>query len=98
MNTGIVSAKADKMKVVYERNSKKLKGSFENHDIDIQKVQQEVAEAGLIQRDLNMSESIEKERTVLRFSVKAPGEFKLDELTKKLMKTGKIIKISISDD
>ena len=45
-----------------------------------------------------MSESIEKERTVLRFSVKAPGEFKLDELTKKLMKTGKIIKISISDD
>ena len=71
---------------------------MKNHDINIQKVQQEVAEAGLIQRDLNMSESIEKERTVLRFSVKAPGEFKLDELTKKLMKTGKIIKISISDD
>ena len=78
--------------------SKNLTIVYENHDIDIQKVQQEVAEAGLIQRDLNMSESIEKERTVLRFSVKAPGDFKLDELTKKLMKTGKIIKISISDD
>ena len=78
--------------------SKNLTIVYENHDIDIQKVQQEIAEAGLIQRDLNMSESIEKERTVLRFSVKAPGEFKLDELTKKLMKTGKIIKISISDD
>lgn len=30
LSTDIVSAKADKMKIVYERNSKKLKGSFES--------------------------------------------------------------------
>ena len=29
LSTDIVSAKADKMKIVYERNSKKLKGSFD---------------------------------------------------------------------
>lgn len=78
--------------------SKNLTIVYENHGIDIQKIQQEIAAAGLIQHDLNMSESIEKERTVLRFSVKAPGEFNLESLTQKLLRTGKIIKIAISDE
>lgn len=77
--------------------SKNLVIIYDDHEIDIEKVQKEIAAAGLFQRDLNMTESIEKERTILKFSVKAPGEFNLGLLTKKLMKTGKIIKISISD-
>lgn len=78
--------------------SKKLIVVFENHNVDIELVQKEIAESGLYKKDLNMSESIEKERIELIFFVKAPEGFNMGRLTKRLMKLGKIIKISISDD
>ena len=78
--------------------SKKLIIVYENHSVDIELVQKEIIDAGLYKRDLNMSESIEKERIELIFSVKAPENFNMGHLTKRLMKLGKIIKISITDD
>lgn len=78
--------------------SKKLSITFENHTIDIAQVQKQIALAGLYQKDFNMSESIEKEKIELIFSVKAPETFNLDILTSNLMKLGKMTKISISDD
>lgn len=78
--------------------SKKLIIVYENHSVDIELVQKEITDSGLYKRDLNMSESIEKERMELIFSVKAPENFNMGRLTKRLMKLGKIIKISISDD
>lgn len=78
--------------------SKKLIIVYENHSVDIELVQKEIIDAGLYKRDLNMSESVEKERIELIFSVKAPENFNMGHLTKRLMKLGKIIKISITDD
>lgn len=78
--------------------TKKLTIVYSGFGIDIADIQTKIANTGLLQRDFNMSESIEKERIELIFSVKAPGAFNLELLTKELMETGKIAKISISDD
>lgn len=78
--------------------TKKLTIVYSGFGIDIEKIQEKIVSSGLVLRDFNMSESIEKERIELVFSVKAPGAFNLELLSRKLMETGKIIKISISDD
>ncbi len=65
---------------------------------DIDRIRHDIAAAGLMQRDINMSTYIEKNRTVIRFSVKAPGDFNLDSLMQKLMRAGTLLRISISDD
>lgn len=65
---------------------------------DINRIQQEITAAGLVQRDINMTKYIEKNRTVIRFSVKAPDNFDLDSLMQKLMCASTLLRISISDD
>lgn len=70
---------------------------YSGNDIDIGTIRQYIAEAGLLFRDINMSASIEKNRTAIRFSVKASCRFDLGILTAKLKETGNLIKISISD-
>lgn len=78
--------------------SKKLIIMYSGQGIDVQNVKNEIISAGLVFRDVNIEESIEKERTVLKFLVKSPKNFNLDELLKKLSNTGKITKISISEE
>jgi len=70
---------------------------YSGNDIDIGKIQQYITESGLLFRDINMSASIEKNRTAIRFSVKASCRFDLGTLSAKLKETGSLIKISISD-
>lgn len=78
--------------------SKKLVIVYACQGVDVKNVQNEIVSAGLVFRDVNIEESIEKEKTTLRFLVKAPKNFNLDELLKKLSMTGKITKISISEE
>ena len=70
---------------------------YSGNDIDIGKIQQYITESGLLFRDINMSASIEKNRTAIRFSVKASCRFDLGTRSAKLKEAGSLIKISISD-
>ncbi|MGP1457985.1 MAG: MgtC/SapB family protein [Treponema sp.] len=70
---------------------------YSGSKIDIGKIQQYITDSGLLFRDINMSASIEKNRTAVRFSVKASCRFDLGILAAKLKETGSLIKISISD-
>lgn len=78
--------------------SKNLTIVFEESEIDLELIKKAIAEVGFIQRDMNMTESLEKERIILQFTIKTPCEYNLHLLTKRLRDTGKLIKISISDD
>ncbi|MDE5898787.1 MAG: MgtC/SapB family protein [Treponemataceae bacterium] len=71
---------------------------YSGHEVDLARIQKDIAESGLVRHDLNMSEFIVKERIVLKFSVKAPGEFDVGVLARKLMQSGNLVRISISDD
>ena len=71
---------------------------YSEKNINLDSLQKIIAEHGLIQSDLNMTESLKENKMVLKFSVKAPGELNIFVLTEQLMKTGNLTKISISDD
>lgn len=78
--------------------SKTLTLIYSEKNINLDSLQNIIAEHGLIQSDLNMTESLKENKIILKFSVKAPGELNIFVLTEQLMKTGNLTKISISDD
>lgn len=78
--------------------SKTLTLIFSENNINIDALQKIITENGLIQTDLNISDSIKDNKIVLKFSVKAPGKLNILSLMDKISKTGKLLKISISDD
>lgn len=78
--------------------SKTLTLIYSEKNVDLDCLQKIIAQNGLIQSDLNMTESLKENKMVLKFSVQAPGELNIFLLTEQLMKTGNLIKISISDD
>ncbi len=77
--------------------TKTLVLEFNDPEIDFVKTIQEIKRTGLLIKDTNMSESIEKQKCVIRLTVKAPDDFDIRSLTKKLSESGKLLKISISD-
>ena len=77
--------------------NKTLTIEFNDSDIDLTQIRKDITKAGLFIKDTNMSESIEKQKYVLKLTVKAPNNFDLRELSKSLSETGKLVKMSISD-
>ncbi len=71
---------------------------YKSDEIDIDGIRALLAESGLVLRDLNMTESLEKKRVVLKFSVKAPGSLDFLSLSRNLQKTGSLVKFAISDN
>lgn len=76
---------------------KSLVLEFSDSDIVFSKIVEEIKNSGLVIKDTNMSESIEKQKYIIKLTVKAPGDFDITKITKKLSESGKLVKISISD-
>ena len=79
------------------RMNKTLTIEFNDSDIDLTQIRTHISNTGLYIKDTNMSESIEKQKYVLKLTVKAPNNYDLRELSKNLSETGKLVKLSISD-
>ncbi len=86
------------MKLFPAEKTKRLTLTYASDTMDLKKIRAIISSAGFIFRDLNMSESLELKRTTLVFSVKAPENFELHDLVKKLREVGQLVDISISDD
>lgn len=65
--------------------------------VDIENVRKILLKYCLIEHDLNITQSVKEEKTILRFWVKVPGVLNLPELTKNLLLTGDVTKIALSD-
>ena len=76
---------------------KSLVLEFSDSDIVFSKIVEEIKNSGLVIKDTNVSESIEKQKYIIKLTVKAPGDFDITKITKKLSESGKLVKISISD-
>ncbi len=79
------------------QKTKLLLLEFSDTEFDFSKIKENIKNSGLVIKDTNMSESIEKQKYSIRLTVKAPGDFDFVTLSKNLSKLGKLIKISISD-
>lgn len=71
---------------------------FDTKDVDLLQLEFILKVNGLIQRDLNMVESIEKDKLTLIFSVKSPNKMDVLALTNQLRKIDNLLKITISDE
>ena len=89
----------EKLEIKYfpAEKTKYLTVVYNDDKINIAKIQKYITESGLMLRDMNMSESIDKNKTAVRFSVKAPCMFNLNALKERLNENDGLIKISISD-
>lgn len=89
----------EKLEIKYfpAEKTKYLTVIYNDDKINIAKIQKHITESGLMLRDMNMSESIDKNKTAVRFSVKAPCMFNLNTLKERLNESDGLIKISISD-
>lgn len=78
--------------------TKKITLIFDTHNVDLLELQVILKQNGLIQRDLNMVESLEKDKLSLIFSVKSPHKMDVLALTSQLKKIKNLLKITISDE
>lgn len=69
----------------------------ESERIKIADVQRVLVEHNLIEHDINITQSVKDEKTILKFWVKVPSKVNLSLLTEKLLKTGNVTKIALSD-
>lgn len=70
---------------------------YDTHSFDLENVKNAIKTSGIMIKDSNMEESFSDQRCVLRFSVKASGDFDLFTLSEKLKSDCSLSKISISE-
>lgn len=66
--------------------------------IDVKKVRAILVQNGVTEHDLNITQSIKDEKTILRFWVKTPDDFDSKHLIESLLTTGVVTKVSVSDE
>lgn len=86
------------VKLFPAEKAKKITLTFNTKNVDLLQVQSILKANGLIQRDLNMIESIERENLTLIFSVKSPHQIDLFSLTAQLKKLTNLTEITILDE
>ncbi len=65
--------------------------------VDIMKIEQLIEDANFVQRDMDITTSMESNETVLRFIVKIPKTYNLLFLTSDLKKLGSLKKLALTD-
>lgn len=65
--------------------------------VDIMKIEQLIEDANFVQRDMDITTSLENNETVLRFIVKIPKTYNLLFLTSDLKKLGSLKKLALTD-
>lgn len=65
--------------------------------VDIMKIEQIIEDANFVQRDMDITTSMESNETVLRFIVKIPKTYNLLFLTSDLKKLGSLKKLALTD-
>ena len=65
--------------------------------VDIMKIEQLIEDANFVQRDMDITTSMENNETVLRFIVKIPKTYNLLFLTSDLKKLGSLKKLALTD-
>ncbi len=78
--------------------TKKITLMFDVQNVDLTRIEEILKQNGLIQRDLNLVESLEKEKLTLIFSVKSPNQMNVLGLTSELRQIENLSKIIISDE
>ena len=65
--------------------------------VDIMKIERLIADVNFVQRDMDITTSLENNETVLRFVVKIPKTYNLLFLTSDLKKLGSLKKLALTD-
>ena len=66
-------------------------------DVDFEKIQNEIASSGFVQRDLNIKKSLESSRVELQFSIQTPNHCNIFQLTEKMAQLENVIEVSIGE-
>jgi putative Mg2+ transporter-C (MgtC) family protein len=77
--------------------TKTIRLEYSGSSVNMELVKDVLISSGFVMRDMNMSRSLEKDRTVLEYFVKSPSY--MDSLTvcRRLEKTGALLNFSLSD-
>ena len=78
--------------------SKNLILVYSGSNVDLEKIKKAKSDACFIQRDMDITESLETSETILRFTIKTPREYSLADLTSRIKDTGNLKKISITEN
>lgn len=77
--------------------TKTIRLEYSGKDVDTGKVLSVLTQSGFVLRDMNVSRSIEKDRTVLEYFVKAPSNIDSLAVCRKLEDTGSLLNFTVSD-
>lgn len=81
-----------------QEKSKILSIVYGEGTFDIQTARKILRGADLIERDLNITQTIPEKKSILRFWIKVPSKLDLPKLTQELLTTGNVTKVSLSDE